>query len=326
MYSFSVELNHIKDGAVSLPEDGILVNLSCLAIKKDLIMFGDIDGNITKWNIRNKTSKTINLKRNSEIKKIKFAPGKENLLLLVQFTDMMQILEVNNLESFSEFKLNNSKIKIHDSFWCSSDKVLVYFSDLTIKIFNINFRQLTESTESLAPSLYNFLDQKEINLIKFKSILFDLIDRNCLEEYLSKESNEYLNENLKDLLSKKFKQNNVSKIDQFALLSGYFNMNTLDTKFWSLFSNLNSTLSDESQKIYKYRHILKQNSFLTDSSEFCRSEMEILNFYKEKSIDNLQQMNFLLKDLILFNRLELVFNLLMETDSSNDNYTNNLVK
>lgn len=44
MYSFSVENNIIKDGGKVLPEDGLLTHIAAVAIKKDLIVFGDMDG------------------------------------------------------------------------------------------------------------------------------------------------------------------------------------------------------------------------------------------------------------------------------------------
>ena len=44
MYSFSVENNIIKDGGKILPEDGLLSHLTSIAIKKELIIFGDVDG------------------------------------------------------------------------------------------------------------------------------------------------------------------------------------------------------------------------------------------------------------------------------------------
>ena len=45
MYSFSVENNIIKDGGKVLPEDGLLAHITAVAIKKDLIVFADMDGN-----------------------------------------------------------------------------------------------------------------------------------------------------------------------------------------------------------------------------------------------------------------------------------------
>ncbi len=130
MYSFTVEANSIKDGGKLLPDDPSLhVNLNTMAIKKDLILLGDIDGNIIKWDIKTKTSKILPFKQRGEIKKLKFAPGKENLLLLIFFFDSIEIVEANTFENVSSFKspssiattLSGTKIKILDCDWCSSD-------------------------------------------------------------------------------------------------------------------------------------------------------------------------------------------------------------
>lgn len=330
MYSFSVEMNHIKDGAILLPEDGVLVNITCLALKKDLVLFGDSEGNLTKWNVKTKLNKSICLKRGSELKKLKFAPGKENLLLFVQFADLIQILEVNNLELFSELKTNNVKIKILDSYWCSSDKILVYFSDLSIKVFNVNFKQLSSRIECFAPSLFRTIEnKKETNLLEFKFSLLDKIDRFLILKFISQQPSDYLSEGLKDLFEKLFGKVYKNKIEKFACLSAYLNLNNFETKFWTLFSYLLANDANKAGLIKtdsnKFRFILKQNSFLSSSNEFRSNEFELLQFYRTKQASQ-QQSNTFLKDYLLFNQLDLVFNLLMETDSLDENYTNNLIK
>ena len=67
MYSFCVENSTIKEGGKLLPEEGLLNNLSSLAVKKDVVIFGDTEGNLTKWNAKDKHS-SLMAKKHSSIK------------------------------------------------------------------------------------------------------------------------------------------------------------------------------------------------------------------------------------------------------------------
>ncbi|CAF0779231.1 unnamed protein product [Brachionus calyciflorus] len=309
MYSFSVECNHIKDGAIQLPEDGYLVNITCVDLKKDLVLFGDMDGGLSRWNIKTKNLKTIHQKRGLEIKKVKFAPGKENMLLLVQFNETLHIIDVTNLYIFSEFK---SKVKILDSYWCSSDKVLVYFSDLSIRVYDVNFTQAAE----IGPNL--FKSSQETNLFKIKSNMFEKLKKNKQLNEFEKDEND----NFKILINK-LNLDLKDKIDQYASLSAFLNLNSFETRFWCLFSYLLD--KNENLPMRKFRLLLKHNSMLLNSKEYRASEIELMNFYKEKLETN-QQLIYILKDFLLSNQLDAAFNFLMDTESTSDAFTNNLTK
>ena len=160
IYSFSLEANQIKEGGTVLPENGSFINLTAIAFKNDFIMFGDLDGNLTKWNIKTQLSSqmiTPVITKRTEIRKLKFAPGKENHLLIVQSLDNIEIIEANSFEPVSSFKLglytSKIKAKIVDCDWCSSDKLFVLFSNSYIQIYDLNFKQSLYNSFKTLPSL-----------------------------------------------------------------------------------------------------------------------------------------------------------------------------
>ena len=184
MYSFYVEGHMIKDGSKVLLEDGSLTNIISMALKNDYIVFGDEYGSLNIWELKNKISKTINTKRGA-IRKIKFAPGKENLRLLIQYsTNAIEIFDLARLESISYLKL---KLKFYDIDWCSCDKPIIMTSDGCIRIFDINLKQVPGQLNYLKypTSLFNknrsgFLNKKFSidEYVALKYLLFDSLDKN----------------------------------------------------------------------------------------------------------------------------------------------------
>ncbi len=365
MYSFSVESNYIKDAAIPLPEDGLVNNVTCISMKKDYVVFGDMDGNVIRWNYVNKLTKLVALRRGNEIKKLKFAPGKENFLLLVQYSDSIEILEASTLETISSHKLQNTKLKFVDSYWTSSDTVLIQFSDGNLKILDFNLKQIQCRNSNSIPSM--FVDRsahKKSILLAFKSILYEMCFNNAKftqENLLNYSRKSYFNlflckihlnyitfllffqlesyfkdqtpiqTSLSNLIRNLSKQmNNLltdlenldHKLKKFAKLSAYFNINSFETKFWSL---LSLQFQNKSANSDLFDFVVKQNSYFANRTEFLLNEYESLKLFKDKH-DFKDKLGHVVKDLLVFNELDLAFNLLLETDPSNENYSQNLTK
>jgi WD40 repeat protein len=209
MYSFSVESNQIKDSSIPLPEDGVINNVTSMSLKKDYIIYGDQDGNVIRWNYVNKLSKTVALKRGGEVRKIKFAPGKENLLFLVQFADCLEIMEATTLDVVSSYKNANAKVKLVDSYWSSSDRVLVLFSDGQIRLYDFNLKPMPANYSNSLPSLFgNTIVLKRSVVVAFKNLIYELIDsrRELNDENMQNATSNYLNNLLSSLYKKKTSQ------------------------------------------------------------------------------------------------------------------------
>ena len=144
IYNFKIEANQIREGGKHLPYDGLISpSVTAMAMKKSLCVFGDADGTMLKWDPRNKYAKTVHFKQRGEIRKLRFAPGKENPLFLVHLSDgSVEIYEIETFQAISSFRvaLFNARLKLVDVEWCASDKLLLLFSDNNMFVFDINFR------------------------------------------------------------------------------------------------------------------------------------------------------------------------------------------
>ncbi len=361
LYSFTVEANSIRDGGKLLPDDpGLHANLNTIAMKKYLILFGDQDGNIIKWDVKTKVSKILPFKQRGEIKKLKFAPGKENLLLLIFFSDIIEIVEANSFENVSSFKsatslattLSGTKVKIIDCDWCSSDKIIVLFSDSIIRIFDLNFKQQSNLINCI-PSLSRFTDEqissKNIDadeIRAFKNFFMEAIDNGSNEVvFKEKEQDAILNsyfmtnkssqlilrdliKNLNDQFSKLFEKilsNNSEKENctkeficekavSFCIVSNYFNFGSFESKFWTIFC-------DSLDKKF-----VPDSKFMCEKIEFKKNEYQKLKFYRDKQHLITTKNNKLVQDLIFCNELDLVFNILIETEPQAESYLDNYMK
>lgn len=393
MYSFYVEGHTIKDGSKVLLEDGSLSNIISLALKNDYIVFGDEYGNLSIWELKNKISKTIHTKRGA-IRKLKFAPGKENLRLLILYSfNAIEVFDLNKQETISFLKI---KEKFYDADWCTCDKPIILMSDGCIRIVDINLKQLPNQLSYIQYSMnlfnYKALNNNFINkkftikeYIALKYLLYDSFKTNInYEQVLNKKLNEYflneknLQQNLNDILLNLNKNlilllNSNEAIDK-CLISEIESLNNIDNnmeifgnlikalnlavkyetltsqiysnynfecKFWSIFKNYLKNLiliNYESvlQKIMSsctgISNIIKlvsnesDNDFVFYDVKLYRlNELKYLKLYEQKRITYQQNKN-LINDLLLSNQLDKVFNLLLETESTNVNYLNDYLK
>lgn len=352
MYSFTIELNHIKDGSSSkiLPQDGLITNVTSMAIKKDLIIFGDMEGNLVKWDVKTKTSKFLYYKR--EIKKIRFAPGKENLFVLVHLIDSLEIIDITNMDTFSSLKLNIQQLKtrVIDCDWCCSDRIVCFFSDNTLKIFDINFKQtpninttsdcnpFTQMPSILVSNRTRSLTN-ESSYIIFKNFFYKTVDSiddfnnfdltTLKEQIVNSELslNKLLNDNLLNIIQKAKELNNdksivYKKVYSYLLYSLYFNTNQFESSFWSLLLHVLNDENDVSSNL-----LFKKHSILFKRDLFRLNEYQLFKIYKEKQDPKvLNKNNLLIKYLLLANELDYVFNLLLESEFQSEHYMNDYLK
>ena len=344
MYSFSVENNFIKDGSKILPDEGLLNNLTSIAIKKDLIIFGDLDGNLSIWNVTLKSSKLIASKL-GPIRKLKFAPGKENFLLLISYSDKIQVYEIKTQELISSFKLSSIRsLEIVDSDWCASDRIVLSLSNGCINIYDIYFKKIVDERKYL-PSiscarvmqpmgdfmhtfsrlnrfLYQTIDvlvEAEDNF-NFES-LTTIIDAYCGENFVLKSVLDNVHADLKDVLFRKCGHTSLThKISSFAYLAMYLNCCPFEIRFWTF---LAYSLCENKESI----DLFKANPLLLDVKDFRQNEYELFKLRNEKRVmASNADLTSVYRDLLLCNEQDLVFNLLVETDSGGENYLNNCYK
>merc|ERR1719259_1378359 len=104
LYHFSVEGNSIKDGT-KIDAESSLGTVTCIAWKSDHVVRGDAEGSINVWDLKTKSTKTISAcRRGTHVKKIRFAPGKGNMKLLVLGHDTVSIWDVKSGDLVNELR------------------------------------------------------------------------------------------------------------------------------------------------------------------------------------------------------------------------------
>nr|CAD7396669.1 unnamed protein product [Timema poppensis] len=152
LYHFSVEGNLVRDGIKIPPETGV-GTVTCIAFKNDQIVQGDVDGLLNIWDLKGKSSKNVHTGR-GWIKKMRFAPGKGNLKLLVLYSDGVDIVDLKKqYERISQLKCPKDMVKVLDIDWAASDKPVLATQDGCLRIMDMML------TASFSPIIdYEFQD------------------------------------------------------------------------------------------------------------------------------------------------------------------------
>ena len=91
---------------------------------------GDSEGNLNIWDVRTKSSRNITTKRGF-VKKIRFAPGRGNMKLLVLHVDSVSIWDVKEAEIINELRspkdLVSKPTDIGNWFHNFASPLLVYY-------------------------------------------------------------------------------------------------------------------------------------------------------------------------------------------------------
>ena len=117
---------------------------------------GDSEGNLNIWDVRTKSSRNITTKRGF-VKKIRFAPGRGNMKLLVLHVDSVSIWDVKEAEIINELRspkdLVSKPTDIGNSFHKIGHciEITVYLSIFKTKIF-LTFWSFMNRMGSLRPT------------------------------------------------------------------------------------------------------------------------------------------------------------------------------
>lgn len=135
-FHLTVEGNVMKDG-VRIPPDGDMGSITCIAWKGDVLVLGDVDGNVNFWDLKARLSRGIPTHR-GWVKKIRFGPGKGNMKLLMMFNDGVEVWDTKEIQMVSSLRTGrNVSYKVLDIDWCSSDKVVLASDDGCIRVLEI---------------------------------------------------------------------------------------------------------------------------------------------------------------------------------------------
>ncbi|XP_063194921.1 WD repeat-containing protein 11 isoform X3 [Chroicocephalus ridibundus] len=139
VYHLTVEGNTVKDSA-RIPPDGSMGSITCIAWKGDILVLGDVDGNLNFWDLKARVSRGIPTHR-SWVKKIRFAPGKGNQKLLAMYNDGAEIWDSKEVQMVSSLRSGrNVNFRILDVDWCTSDKVVLASDDGCIRVLELSMK------------------------------------------------------------------------------------------------------------------------------------------------------------------------------------------
>ena len=122
-----------------------LGTITCIGWKSDHVIRSDADGSINVWDLKTKASKHINTKRGM-IKKIKFAPGKGNMKMLVLHHDSVGIWDIKEGELINELRAPKDLVsKPIDIDWAASDRPVIATQDGCLRIMSLALNSSTSS-------------------------------------------------------------------------------------------------------------------------------------------------------------------------------------
>ncbi|KAK7074520.1 WD repeat-containing protein 11 [Halocaridina rubra] len=138
LYHFSVEGNVIKDGT-KVPPDSQMSAITSIAWKSHEIVLSDADGNLTVWDLKTRISRHIATHR-GWIRKVRFAPGRDNMKLVVLFADGIDIWDVRDVVLVSQVKSPRDIVKVVDVDWGASDRPVLATVDGCLRIMDMTLK------------------------------------------------------------------------------------------------------------------------------------------------------------------------------------------
>eukprot|EP00118_Oscarella_pearsei_P009065 m.49863 g.49863 ORF g.49863 m.49863 type:complete len:1222 (+) comp34038_c1_seq1:279-3944(+) len=131
---YSVDMGSCREAPSKVPIEGGLGTITALAWKNERLVLGDADGQLGYWELKGKSARTIPAHR-SLVKKIKFAPGKGNLIIFALFNNgSVDIIDTDSGETQSTMKPSKEGFSVQDVEWAASDSPVVALSNGCVSV------------------------------------------------------------------------------------------------------------------------------------------------------------------------------------------------
>lgn len=140
LYHFVVEGSGFSDASRVPPESG-MGTITWIAWKGDFILFGDGEGQLSVWDLKNKTQRTMATRR-GWIKKIRFAPGRGNMKFFILYIDGFDIWDLKDgkAELLSSMKSPRDVAKVVDADWTGSDRPVLATVEGCVQVFDLTLK------------------------------------------------------------------------------------------------------------------------------------------------------------------------------------------
>lgn len=143
LFHFSIAGNVVKELSKIPPETTVNKSVTAIAWKSDHVVLGRNDGSLSVWDLGEKESRTVATMKGS-IKRIRFAPGRGNMKIVVLFEEGMEIWDVRRMRLMSSANSPRSHLmRIEDADWGSSDRPVVLTSNGTVVVTDLAFKHLS---------------------------------------------------------------------------------------------------------------------------------------------------------------------------------------
>lgn len=110
--------------------------------KSEWMALGDAEGGVAVWEWKSRHFRPLPNCR-SPIRKLRFAPGKNNMKLLILHMEGIDIWDVKDSERLGQWKNSPFRdyLSVIDADWCASDRPLLACSDGTVRVFDLTLQQ-----------------------------------------------------------------------------------------------------------------------------------------------------------------------------------------
>ncbi|XP_046385283.1 WD repeat-containing protein 11-like [Ischnura elegans] len=134
LYHFSVEGSVVRDG-IKIPAEHGVGMVTCIAFKSDTVVQGDADGTLNVWDLKGRSSRNISTGRGC-VRRLRFAPGKGNLKLLVLFSDGVDLYDLKKPqgERTASLRCPRDMVRVVDVEWGASDKAVLATQDGCLRV------------------------------------------------------------------------------------------------------------------------------------------------------------------------------------------------
>ncbi|XP_033005406.1 WD repeat-containing protein 11 [Lacerta agilis] len=340
VYHLTVEGNTVKDSA-RIPPDGSMGSITCIAWKGDILVLGDVDGNLNFWDLKARVSRGIPTHR-GWVRKIRFAPGKGNQKLIAMYNDGAEVWDTKEVQMVNSLRTGrNVYFRVLDVDWCTSDKVILASDDGCIRVLEMTMKSACfrmDEQELTEPVWCPYLLVPRASLA-LKAFLLHQPWNNKYSLDIS-HINYPENENVKNLLQEQLHSlsNDIKKLlldPEFTLLQRCLLVSRLygdesELHFWTAAAHYLHTFSRRKPLTVKAEDTLIPQGkwispldicydILCENSYFQKFQLERVNLQEVKR-SNYDHTKKCTDQLLLLGQTDRAVQLLLETSAENPYY------
>lgn len=296
--------------------------ITCIAWKSDHIVRGDAEGNINVWDVKTRTSKNISTSRGA-IRRLRFAPGRGNMKLLVLHADSVAIWDVKEYEMINELRTPKDMVKVADIDWAASDRAVLATIDGCLRVMGLALANakspMPDYPRKTGVACHAMLPKEAMN--NFEIMLHHQPWKEEFKLELSKDDGfseselQIINSNLNlmDPDVKDYLSNTSLKTHLRCLAASQLCGRSWETDFWRVFRSVSGTPGLDSHPL--------ETSFdlVFDGPSYQRYQTDRLHLHQTKSANGDQKHRII--DLMLcLGQVDEAIRMLLETEPADPMY------